>query len=85
MWPSKRVPAYRTITMTGRDVPGAHLPHPFDKELAIKMYSTMATLQARACRGACMQGAWRSCGFRCDGESQHPDSPGRGRMVPAVH
>jgi len=40
-----RIATYRTIDMTGRPVEGSHVPHSLDRETAIKIYKTMATLQ----------------------------------------
>ncbi|GAX80795.1 hypothetical protein CEUSTIGMA_g8231.t1 [Chlamydomonas eustigma] len=40
-----RIATYRTIDMTGRPVDGAHVPNNLDREISIKIYKTMATLQ----------------------------------------
>ncbi len=43
----ERQPCYRTTDSHGRDLPGAQVPHALSRELASKIYSTMATLQVR--------------------------------------
>lgn len=43
--PAPTLPCYRTIDSQGQDVEGAHVPHPLDKDLALRMYRCMARLQ----------------------------------------
>lgn len=39
------IPCYRIIDSTGTEIPGALIPHPMDKDTALKLYKTMVTLQ----------------------------------------
>ncbi|KAG2491597.1 hypothetical protein HYH03_010163 [Edaphochlamys debaryana] len=43
--PAAPMPAYRTIDSQGQDVPDAEVPYPIDKDLALRMYTSMAKLQ----------------------------------------
>ena len=56
-----KIPGYRTIDMLGRDVAGCQMPHPIDKEMGLRMYQCMATLQVRApnpCQIPCGWDTW---------------------------
>ncbi|PSC75990.1 2-oxoisovalerate dehydrogenase subunit alpha 2, mitochondrial-like [Micractinium conductrix] len=43
--PRAPLPCYRTLDASGREVPGAAVPHPLSREVAVKMYETMVRLQ----------------------------------------
>jgi len=38
------LPCYRTIDSTGKQLPGAHIPHPLQESTALQMYKTMISL-----------------------------------------
>jgi 2-oxoisovalerate dehydrogenase E1 component alpha subunit len=39
------LPCYRTIDASGREVPECEVPHPFERPTAVRVYSTMVSLQ----------------------------------------
>lgn len=43
--PRAPMACYRTLDASGREVPGAAVPHPLSQETAVRMYETMVKLQ----------------------------------------
>lgn len=66
---SPRMPCYRTLDGTGRDLPHAEVPYDIDEQLATDIYATMAKLQVMdtICYDAQRQGRY-SFYMTCTGE-----------------